>query len=404
MAKDKEQILADIFNSDPLGIIKVKLKSSNGKTTDERLLASFNEINEFVKANNREPQQTVTNINEYQLYTRLKSLREDSGKIDVLRAADIYKLLPAVESGDLAEPKPEYQKKKKEIKSLDDILGDDTLDILAGDDNGLFDLKHVPKETTMPDYVASRKPCKEFDQFEHLFKACHTELTSGKRNVYPFKNEQQIDKGYFFVLKGVMLFVAEVGRREPDENGKVNARLRCIFENGTESDMLLRSLAAELYKHGRRITENEDRLLDNFSNITKEDEEAGFIYVLRSKSTRPEIQHIKSLYKIGYSRTSVEDRIKNADKEPTYLMAPVEYIAGWQCYNLNAQKFEQLIHNFFGNTCLEVDVFDENGKRHTPREWFIAPLPVIEQAVELIISGEIVNYKYDVENSAIALR
>jgi len=83
------------------------------------------------------------------------------------------------------------------------------------------------------------------------------------------------------------------------------------------------------------------------------------------------------------------------------LYAPVEFIAGWQCYNMNPQKFEQLLHNFFGSACLNIDVFDENGRRYTPREWFIAPLDVIRQAVELLTSGNIVDYKYDTINEVI---
>src|SRR5690606_38120861 len=128
-----------------------------------------------------------------------------------------------------------------------------------------------------------------------------------------------------------------------------------------------------------------------------EDQEAGFIYLLKSKSTNEEIKNIQNLYKIGYSKTDVSSRIKNAEKEPTYLMAPVEYIAGWKCYNMNPQKFEQLVHNFFGSSCLELDVFDEKGRRHSPREWFIAPIAVIEQAVTLIVNGKIVDYRYDKE-------
>jgi len=180
---------------------------------------------------------------------------------------------------------------------LDDILEDDALGILDSDAESIFDLKHVPKETTMPDYVARRKPCKDFKDFEYLFKKCQTDLTEGKRRLNPFKNEQQIEKGYFFVLKGVLLYVAEVGKRKPDENGKVNARLRCIFENGTESDMLLRSLAAELYKNGRRVTEHEDKLLDGLKGISDDDKEAGFIYVLKSRSKDGKISAIDNLYK-----------------------------------------------------------------------------------------------------------
>src|SRR5690606_12714322 len=112
---------------------------------------------------------------------------------------------------------------------------------------------------------------------------------------------------------------------------------------------------------------------------------------------------IKNLFKIGYA-SNIEDRIRGAEKLPTYLMAPVDYVAGWKCYNMNTQKFEQLIHNFFGNSCLELDVFDEKGKRHSPREWFIAPIEVIEQAIELIINGKIMKYKYDAVNSTIIKR
>jgi hypothetical protein len=73
----------------------------------------------------------------------------------------------------------------------------------------------------------------------------------------------------------------------------------------------------------------------------------------------------------------------------------------WKIERGSQEKLEQLLHNFFGNSCLNIDIFDKNGNRHTPREWFIAPLEVIEQAIHMIISGEIVKYKYDSINSSI---
>jgi hypothetical protein len=172
--------------------------------------------------------------------------------------------------------------------------------------------------------------------------------------------------------------------------------------------MLLRSLSAELYKNGRRITENHEKINEQFQRslgaLNKEDQESGFIYVLKSLNPDPKISSIDNLYKIGYSTIAVEDRIKNAIKEPTYLMAEVNYVAGWKCYNMNTQKFEQLIHNFFGASCLNVDIFDENGKRYTPREWFIAPYEVIEQVIGLIISGQVVKYRYDAEEERVVGR
>jgi hypothetical protein len=184
-----------------------------------------------------------------------------------------------------------------------------------------------------------------------------------------------------------------------------DGRTKCIFENGTMSNMLYRSLAKILYVNGRVVTQNIDKVnedfIEKFSNITNEDEEVGYIYILKSKSKDKKITSIQNLFKIGYSKTEVEERIKNAEKEPTYLMAPVSIQGAWKCFNMNPQKLEQLLHNFFGNSCLELDVFDEKGKRHTPREWFIAPIEVIEQAIELIINGKIVNYKFDAGNMTI---
>ena len=125
---------------------------------------------------------------------------------------------------------------------------------------------------------------------------------------------------------------------------------------------------------------------------------------MKSKSNKPEIKDIKHLYKIGFSTTTVEERIKNAAQEPTYLMAEVRIIMTYKCFNMNTHKLELLLHNFFGSSCLNVDVFDSLGNRHTPREWFIAPLDIIEQAVQLIISGEIVKYRYDGEKEEIVGR
>jgi len=381
---DKDKILDDIFGDDPDGILNVKAKGVV-RNADDRLLSSFEEINAFFEQHDREPEPSKKDISEYKLYSRLKGLREDGNKMMALEPHDRFNLLVPTQA---------------EITSIDDILSDDSLDILDDDSLGLFDFKHVPKETDMPDYIAKRKPCKDFGQFEHLFVKCHEDLRNRNREITAFKNEQQIDKGYFFVLKGVLLYVADIGIRELDKNKKMNARLRVIFENGTESDLLLRSLSAELYKNGRRITEHVDKFLDNMQNITDKDSEAGYIYVLKSNSDKPEIASINNLYKIGYSTTDVKQRIKNAAKEPTYLLAEVDDIAVWKSYNMNTQKFEQLIHNFFGHVCLDIDIYDDKG-RHIPREWFVVPLHIIEQAIGLIISGEVVKYRYDKDLEAI---
>ncbi len=371
--------LRELIEDDDLGLLDVKVKADYAISEDERLIESFFEINEFYRKYKRAPIKDMTSIQEARLSMRLSGLRKDSEKSNILINFDEFNLLlPA-----------------KEVESINDVFADDDLDILGETcTDNIFDLKHVPQTIDMPDYVARRKPCNDFDQFEPLFQQCHADLQCEKRIMRPFAKEQQIKQGHLFALKGILVYIAAVGKKEKS-GGKMNARLRCIFENGTESDMLLRSLARELYKNGRRVTEHQDRLMDDLNNIATEDSQTGHIYVLKSLSTNPEIASIHDLYKIGFSTMPVETRIKNAEDDPTYLMAPVHIVETFECFNLNPQKLELLLHKFFGKVCLEVDIFDKGGKRYIPREWFVAPLPVIEEAIELIISGEIINFTYN---------
>ena len=419
---DKKKLsFEDILNDDPLGLIgEVKPAAAAARTEDERLVASFEEINAFYEKENREPQKG--NVQESTLFFRLEGLKHAPGKISTLKRYDRFNLLPTAsnrkdyttiilpESSIAAEPPIEKMIVKKdkpvEIKSIDDILDDDLLGILDTEEDSIFDLKHVSKadkKTTMPDYVARRKRCADFDEFEPLLRKCQVDLAAKNRKLYPFRKEQQIEKGHFFVLKGVLLYVAKVGKKK-NKKGKVNARLRCIFENGTESDMLLRSLAAELYKDGRRVTENEEKLLDNFKNITDDDEATGYIYVLQSKSNDPQVAGLDNLFKIGYSSGAVEERIKNAEKEPTYLIAAVHIVATYRTYNFNPVKLEGLLHRFFGAACLDINLFDGDGQLYRPREWFVAPFEVIEQAIQFMLSGEIVGYRYDLGKGEIVGR
>ena len=173
---DRDKVLDSIFNDDRKGLLNVKVKQSNTHTPDERLLASFKEINDFIEKNGKEPESNPLNVSEFQLYFRLKSLKEDSKKVEMLKQHDINNLLPKVETNEVHESAEEYG--KKEINSIDDILGDDSLDILGDDDAGLFDFKHTPKqdERSSADFVARRKPCNDFDKYEATFKEVQQDL------------------------------------------------------------------------------------------------------------------------------------------------------------------------------------------------------------------------------------
>ncbi|KZZ78950.1 hypothetical protein A3767_01315 [Oleiphilus sp. HI0133] len=405
-----DQFLEFVTANDELGLLKTKPKTS-APTADEHLLAKFNEINDFIATNQREPEADMSNVPEYMLHQRLSAIRGNSDQCLALQAHDIHNLLSVVAMDQVAEPKAEYSvsteqsKPPKEINSLDDIFSDDSLGLLGDSDNSIFTMKHVPKSIDMPNKIAKRKRCKNFEEYEALFKVCHAELKSGERVQHKFTGEQQIQKGQFFILHGVMCYVADMEERVK-KNGKVNAKLHLIFENGTESDMLLRSLATELYKDemGRRVLPKNENALDGMLGITQEDEASGYIYILKSKSGNPEIASIQDLYKIGYTTTSVSKRLQGAENQATYLMAPVEHLSSYKCFNMNAQKFENLLHTFFGKACLDIEVTDNNGQICQPKEWFIAPLPAIEMAIQLLVNGEIVHYRYDMITKEIVER
>lgn len=379
--------LKKIIDDDDLELLKVKPRSSPIEQGEERLISSFQEINAFVTEKGREPDANANDVKEFQLHSRLIGIREDEAKIE--------KLMPFDEHGLL--------KNLVKIETIGDIFDNDDLGLLDDGQDSIFKIRNVPTSINMPDEIARRIRCKDFEKFEPLLRKCQSELTLGKRKLLPFSKEQQISAGFFFVLKGILLFVEDVGKKET-VNNRTNARLRCIFENGTESNMLLRSLASELYKNGRRVSHNEENLLDELKGITSEDEDTGYIYVLKSKSESPDIKAYQDLYKVGYSTIPVEQRVRGAELEPTYLMASVTIVSVYQCYNLNPQKLELLLHKFFGSACLNIDIFDNSGQRHSPREWFVAPLDVIEQAIYYILNGDIVNFKYDNDRKEIVGR
>lgn len=396
---DKDKILKNIFEDDPLGLLNIKPTSSPARNEDERLVASFQEINDFYEKYKKEPEQGG-GIQEHQLFSRLKSLRENPTKIEQLKSHDKFGLLNF---------------EIKIIQSFDDIFNDDDLGLLADDSEGLFEFRHIRKidERASSDFVARRKPCKDFNKYEQQFKDVQRDLKNGKRRLVAFK-EENLRAGDFYVHNGILLYLERVDEKKEVQEYKSGSRerkdgrTRVLFENGTESNMLFRSLYKSLLANGMAVSENLDdaneSFLEIFSNINEHDQEAGYIYILKSKSNKQEIKEIQNLYKIGFSTTSIEDRIKNAKQEPTYLMADVRIVMTYKCYNMNPQKFEQLIHNFFGNSCLNIDVFDKEGNRHSPREWFIAPVGIIDQVIHLIISGEIVKYKYDSKNEEIVTK
>jgi hypothetical protein len=390
MDKDKLQQLID---DDEYGLLAIKPTASPVAAADERLLKGFLEINKFIKEQGRFPEPN-NGVAELRLYSRLEGLKNQVDKCLTLKPYDEFDLLDSV---------------AKPVQSLEDLLADDDLSILSNDADEIFVLKHVSAKSPeiAPNYIARRESFEDFERYEYLFKNCQKDLAAGNRRLSPFSQGSEIYQGDFFVLKGMLVYVADMRAREEQpgaEPGRLNNRLHCIFENGTHSDMLMRSLAARLYEEaGQRVSKNTEFPF-RVNEVTEEDEQTGFIYVLKSLSTKPEIKSRKNLYKIGFSRSSVEERVKNAPQEPTYLMAPVAIMTTFRCFNLKPHRLENLLHTFFGAACLEIEVRDEEGNAFIPKEWFIAPIQVITRAVELLISGEITEYEYDVDREQIKRR
>jgi hypothetical protein len=324
------------------------------------------------------------------LALRLKTYRESPDLMEQLQPLDRHGLLASVQA---AAPDPQ---------SLDDILDLDD-DLLSTDADDIFEMKHArPAAIARPDKVSERKPCLDYERFKPLFDTCAADLASGVRKSMPFANEQEIRAGDFFILNGVTVFVAEVN--DPHiRNGKKNARLRLIFETGTEGENLLRSLATELYKDpaGRRISDPSSGPLFDSEPTTEavaapEDRVTGLIYVVRSLSAEPDIAKLDGhLFKIGVTTGTVEARIAGAADDPTFLLAAVHPVRTFDLVNLNPVKVENLLHRFFSDARLDIEIKDRFGKPIRPREWFLLPLPVIELAIRMLIDGSILRYRYD---------
>ncbi|SHF80402.1 GIY-YIG nuclease family protein [Flavisolibacter ginsengisoli] len=397
---NKKISLEDIFNDDEFGLLDSKAKSSNIKFEDDRLIDSFEEINDFYEKNGREP--NASRMSEYGLLAKLKNFRLDEKKKITLKPFDRHNLLGDVEI---------------ENPTIDDVLNDDEFGLLNTDnDLSIFKYKHIPntEERAETDFVAQRKPMKEkdFKPYEAMFQKVHQEIKEGKRSIRAFYSlEKNLQVGNFYIIDGVMLYLESADLEEKLRGKKtgnrvhVDGRTKTIFENGTYSNMLFRSLGKQIQKVGKLITDTneatENELFVNANLLKEEDVQTGWIYVLKSRSNNPHIATIKDLYKIGFSTTSIDERIKNAKHEATYLFSDVSKIATYACYNRNADKLEQLLHRFFASACLDIDLFNENGQRLTPREWFVIPFEIIEEAIQLILSEEIINFRYDAENKLI---
>lgn len=387
---DLDELAADLADFAPQD------KKGGRSAREERIVAGFEEIQRFVETNGRAPTHSEGNDIFERIYAvRLDRLRGLEECRSLLAPLDKQSLLAAAVT--LAtEP----------VESIDD---DELLAELEGmgGASDITELRHVrtAAEKRAAEEIANREPCEDFDNFKPLFVQVKKDLAAGMRQTRRFQTMAEIKPGEFFIVGGQIAYVTEVGEEFVTEYDRRDSRLRVIYDNGTESDVLLRSLQRALHRDdaGRRITDPAAGPL--FSGESGDgDLASGTIYVLRSKSDHPAVAaHRNVLHKIGVTGGDIARRVAAAKNDPTFLMSEVEVVATYELFNINRTRLENVIHKVFAPAQLDIEIKDRFGQAVVPREWFLVPLFVIDEAVDRIKDGSITDYLYDPKTATLML-
>ncbi|WP_298219943.1 GIY-YIG nuclease family protein [Halothiobacillus sp.] len=378
-----------------LGIDITPVKSATHTPREERIIAGFEDILRFWQTQGRIPQHgNDKDIFERMYAVRLEQIRKLPEAATLLAELDT----PGLLAGTAQTINP------AELDE-DSLLAELGVDAKDSEENSITVLKYVRSvaEKRAAEEIADRNPCKDFEQYKARFQQAEQELHSGIRKAVRFGKDTSIQVGNFFIVGGQIALVAEMGEDFTAPNGESDARMRVIYANGTESNLLRRSLQRALYKdeNGRRLTDTDLGPLFA-SEVEPEDIESGTIYVLRSLSTHPFItEHRELIHKIGVTGGKVETRISGAEHDPTYLMAGVEIVATWKLHNINRTKLEHLFHRLFAAAQIDISIEDRFGQEVKPREWFLVPLQVIDEAVNLITNNELENTVFNPETARI---
>lgn len=377
-----------------LGVETAPAQIGGRSAREQRIMAGFEEIERFVEEHGKPPEHGENRDIFERLYAvRLGRMRESAECLEVLRDLDSRRLLRVEEDASSSRVKEETS--DVELLASLGVEADPTDDVTR--------LVHVrPRdEIKAAEEVAQRNPCKDFDKFQPIFESVQRELDAGERQTLKYQDNAGVKKGDLFILDGQKVTVADMGDPFVSDYGRPDRRLRVVYDNGTESDLLVRSLQRALNKDkaSRRITDPD--LGPLFSDDEEEDDlPAGYIYVLRSKSEHPFVAENRSvIHKIGVTGGDVKSRIGNAKKDPTYLLADVEIVANFKLANINRKRLESLLHRFFATARLDFELKDRFGFQVEPREWFLVPLPVIEEAIQKLMDGTIENFRYDPESA-----
>jgi len=373
-----------------LGVEVAPLKSTSRAPHEERIIAGFEDILRFHQTHGRAP----LHGEGHDIFERLYAVRLDQ----LRKLPEAQTLLAPLDSPGLLSGAAAAS---ADVDDMDEdaLLAELGIGDEPADQNDITVLRHVRSsiEKRAAEEVADRMQCADFDKFQSLFEQVERELKADVRKTLRFGRDTSIASGNYFIVGGQLAYVAEIGETIKAPNGESDARLRVIYANGTESNLLRRSLQRALYKDetGRRLTDpNMGPLFGD--ELEPDDIEAGTIYVLRSLSSHPFVdEHRELIHKIGVTGGNVEARIAGAEKDATYLLARVEVVATYKLHNVSRTRLENIFHRLLGAAQLDLTIEDRFGNPVKPREWFLVPLHVIDEAVQRIRDGSITQVLYD---------
>ena len=384
--------LDDIFNHDDLGLL-ADVKPVTAKADENAMvLQTFKEVESFFRRHGRLPNNDG-NLDEKILDRKWQALLNNKQHCETLRQYDTLNLLRPSEKTECC--------KAENVVTLEDIFNNDDLNLLDVGNTDIFRMEHIPQRAANgspyeDENNAVRKPCTDFWRFEAWFKQIHHMLKHGEAHFERLKTETFLQPGDVFLLHGALCYVADFAETEDRKSTRGNRRLRVIYENGTESNILTRSLARAVYKdgNGKKIMLSSAELLpDILTANSPQDLVTGQLYVVRLLQPKPEFATYRNLYKIGFTTGTVEARIADAENDTAFLESKVVPVLSFECRNINPHTFERLLHAFFAAQRVNIRLIGKNGKIYIPHDWFDVELEVIEKAAEYIINGTINQYR-----------
>ena len=387
--EEDDELLAE------LGLEAASEKVASFTTREERIIAGFEDIKRFYEEHDRLPEKGEDkDIFERMFAVRLEQISASGECLKLLSQFDAEGLLDKFEADAVHS---------EECEATDEELLE-ALGVVSEPSGNITNLEHVRsfKDKAAAEQIADHKVCEDFEQYKPIFEKVQSELESGERLTASYhqstKFEADIQQDELFIIGGQKVLIAEIDDQFVTGYERKDRRLRVIYDNGTESDLLLRSLQRSLYrdKHSRRILPPQDESTPLFAQDNDTQGQTGYIYVVRSLSDEPLISEFREVFhKIGVTSGDIDKRIANAKKDPTFLLADVDLVASFELLNINPGKMEKLLHKFFSPAKLNMKLPDRFGQAVKPREWFLVPLETIQAAVELIKDQQITHCRYD---------